>query len=242
MSSLSRKKGGIRNMQISSPIPTPLSQTFSLGYASDEEPLSPVHYSPPPPPPIPQDQVPYTHSRNNSSITTKDPSPVSPAESIDAQLARPMTQQSYKSSQVSIQPIPPMSNPLQSNPSKKSLMINTNTNSPAPSQPPSHNGSTRTLPFRAYDPPVGISSPAFSQTTKTTVLERKPPALLSPGLRTPWTAGAVPYSPYQPQTPLTPYTPTLVTRQERKMRKKLEGRAPVLEMIKSEDEMWDSGY
>jgi hypothetical protein len=41
---------------------------------------------------------------------------------------------------------------------------------------------------------------------------------------------------------LTPYTPTLVTRQERKMRKKLEGRAPVLEMIKSEEELWDSGY
>lgn len=239
MSSLSRKKNGVRNMQISSPIPTPLSQTFSLGYASDEEPLSPVHYSPPPPPPIPKDQVPYTHSRNNSSITTKDPSPVSPVESIDAQLARPMTQQSYKSSQVSIQP---MSNPLQSNPSKKPLMINTNTNSPAPSQPPSNNGSTRTLPFRAYDPPAGLSSPSFSQTTKTTVLERKPPALQSPGLRTPWTAGAVPYSPYQPQTPLTPYTPTLVTKQERKMRKKLEGRAPVLEMIKGEDEMWDSGY
>jgi hypothetical protein len=65
---------------------------------------------------------------------------------------------------------------------------------------------------------------------------------MSPGLKTPWTAGATPYSPYQPQTPLTPYTPTLVTRQERKMRKKLEGRAPVLEMIKSDDEIWDSGY
>jgi len=26
------------------------------------------------------------------------------------------------------------------------------------------------------------------------------------------------------------------------MRKKLEGRAPVLEMIKSDDEIWDSGY
>jgi hypothetical protein len=241
MSSLSRKKGGIRNMQISSPIPTPLSQTFSLGYASDEEPLSPVHYSPPPPPPIPKDQVPYTHSRNSSSVS-KDPSPVSPVESIDAQLARPVTQHSYKSSQVSIQPIPPMSNPLQANSAKKGLMINTNTNSPASSQPPSNNGSTRTLPFRAFDPPAGLSSPTFSQTTKTTVLERKAPALLSPGLKTPWTAGAVPYSPYQPQTPLTPYTPTLVTKQERKMRKKLEGRGPALEMIKSDDELWDSGY
>jgi hypothetical protein len=244
MSSLSRKKGGIRNMQISSPIPTPLSQTFSHGYASDEEPLSPVHYSPPPPPPIPKGQVPYTHSRNNSSINTKDPSPVSPVESIDAQLARPMTQHSYKSSQVSIQPIQPMSNPLQANPARAALTINTNsaTNTPAASNPPSNNNSTRTLPFRAFDPPAGLSSPTFSSTTKTTVLERKPPALQSPGLRTPWTAGTVPYSPYQPQTPLTPYTPTLVTRQERKMRKKLEGRAPVLEMIKSEEELWDSGY
>ena len=241
MSSLSRKKGGVRNMQISSPIPTPLSQTFPLGYASDEEPLSPVHYSPPPPPPIPKDQVPYTHSRNNSSVS-KDPSPVSPVESIDAQLARPMTQHSYKSSQVSIQPIPPMSNPLQSKPSKKGLVINTNTNSPTSSGPPSNNGSTRTLPFRAYDPPAGISSPTFSQTTKTTVLERKAPTVLSPGLKTPWTAGTVPYSPYQPQTPLTPYTPTLVTKQERKMRKKLEGRAPAMEMIKSDEELWDSGY
>jgi hypothetical protein len=244
MSSLSRKKGGIRNMQISSPIPTPLSQTFPHGYASDEEPLSPVHYSPPPPPPIPKDQVPYSHSRNNSSNTTNDPSPVSPAQSIDAQLARPMTQQSYKSSQVTVQPILPMTNPLQAQTQKKALMINTDSlrNSPAPSQPPSNNGSTRTLPFRAYDPPAGLSSPSFSQTTKTTVLERKTPALQSPGLRTPWTAGAVPYSPYQPQTPLTPYTPTLVTKQERKMRKKLEGRAPVLEMIKSDEEIWDSAY
>jgi len=244
MSSLSRKKGGIRNMQISSPMPTPLSQTFSLGYASDEEPLSPVHYSPPPPPPIPKDQVPYTHSRNNSSNTTNDLSPVSSAESIDAQVARPVTQQSLKSAQVSAQPIPPMTNPLQANPQRKGLTVNTNSlrNSPAPSQPPSNNGSTRTLPFRAFDPPAGLSSPTFSQSTKTTVLERRAPALMSPGLKTPWTAGATPYSPYQPQTPLTPYTPTLVTRQERKMRKKLEGRAPVLEMIKSDDEIWDSGY
>jgi hypothetical protein len=239
MSSLSRKKGGVRNMQISSPIPTPLSQTYSHGYASDEEPLSPVHYSPPPPPPIPKNQVPYTHSRNNSSISRDAASSV---ESMDEQLASPTTQHSFKSSEVSIQPIPTMSNPLHSNPSKNSLMINTNSNTPAPSQSPSNNGSTRNLPFRAYHPPAGISSPTFSQSTKTTVLERKAPALLSPGVKTPWTAGATPYSPYQPQTPLTPYTPTLVTRQERKMRKKLEGRGPALEMIKSDDELWDTGF
>lgn len=240
MSSLSRKKGGVRNLQISSPIPTPLSQTFSLGYASDEEPLSPVHYKPPPPPPIPKDQVPYTHSRNVSSNTNDNPSPTSSIQSIDEQLAmQTPTQHSYKSSQASVPP--PVSNPLAANPSKKSLTINTKPTMPNQSNPPSSNNSTRTLPFRAYDPPAGLSSPTFAQSTKTTVLERKAPALLSPGLKTPWTAGTVPYSPYQPQTPCTPYTPTLVTRQERKARKKLEGRAPVLEMIKSEEELWDAG-
>jgi len=76
--------------------------------------------------------------------------------------------------------------------------------------------------------------------TKTTVLERTTP--LSPGLRTPWSAGATPYSPYQPFTPIMPVTPRLVTREDRKKAKKAEGRGPVTELIKSEDEMWDSGY
>jgi len=150
------------------------------------------------------------------------------------------TQHSFKSSQVSLQQV--MSNPLKSNPSKKPPMINTKNPTPNPSNPPSNNGSTRTLPFRAYEPAVGLSSPTFSQLTKTTVLERKSPAVMSPGTRTPWTAGAVPYSPYQPTTPLTPYTPTLVTKQDRKKMKKLESRVPVMEMIKSEEELWDSGY
>jgi hypothetical protein len=62
------------------------------------------------------------------------------------------------------------------------------------------------------------------------------------GLRTPWSAGAVPYSPYQPFTPMMPITPRLVTKEERKAKKKLEARTPVLEMIKGEDELWDSAY
>jgi len=76
--------------------------------------------------------------------------------------------------------------------------------------------------------------------TKTTVLERASP--LSPGIKTPWSAGAVPYSPYQPFSPVTPMTPRLVTKEERKRAKKAEGRGPVVEMIKSDAEMWDSGY
>jgi len=76
--------------------------------------------------------------------------------------------------------------------------------------------------------------------TKTTVLERNTP--LSPGLRTPWTAGAAPYSPYQPFTPVMPVTPRLVTKDDRKRAKKAEGRGPVRELVKTEDELWDSGY
>jgi hypothetical protein len=89
-------------------------------------------------------------------------------------------------------------------------------------------------------------SPSFAPSTKTTVLERNSPVggagPQTGGLRTPWSAGAVPYSPYQPFTPIMPITPRLVTKEERKMMKKREGRTPVLEMIKSEDELWDSAY
>lgn len=107
----------------------------------------------------------------------------------------------------------------------------------------SNSSLARTLPFRAFDPP--LASPSFSPSTKTTVLERSSAVnggLHTGGLRTPWSAGAVPYSPYQPFSPVLPITPRLVTKEDRKRRKKEEGRAPVLEMIKADDEMWDSGY
>lgn len=69
------------------------------------------------------------------------------------------------------------------------------------------------------------------------------PGLNTAGMpRTPWTAGAVPYSPYQPFTPMVPVTPRLVTKEDRKEMKKREKKAPVLEMIKGEDELWDAGY
>lgn len=249
-----RKSKGLKGLQISSPIPTPLSQTFPRDYASDEEPLSPISYNLPPPPPIPKDQVPYTHSRNNSSNASTDPSPVSPGASIAEQLAyahpRQYQHHSRNPSQTSVASRD-INVGLPSNPARKAALPSLVTRTATPprpqqqstaSNPPSNNNSTRTLPFRAFDPPAGLASPSFSNSTKTTVLERTAPALLSPGLKTPWTAGVVPYSPYQPQTPMTPFSPRLVTKEERKMKKKLEGRAPVLEMIKSEDELWDSAY
>ncbi|OBT67825.1 hypothetical protein VE03_02417 [Pseudogymnoascus sp. 23342-1-I1] len=223
----SPKRKGIRGMKISSPMATPISTTFPATYASDEEPLSPRNYQPPPPPPVPQGQMPYQyHSRNNSSVQTlqtADPSPVSPTRSIAENLAL-----------ASMGP-PPNNRTIATN---RPLNL---TIPGAPSvNPSSASSSTRQLPFRAFDPPPGLSSPSFSHSTKTTVLERTTP--LSPGLKTPWSAGATPYSPYQPFTPLVPITPRLITREDRKAMKKLEPKSPVMEMVKDKDDLWDSGY
>ncbi|KAI9740790.1 MAG: hypothetical protein M1818_004756 [Claussenomyces sp. TS43310] len=254
---VSPRKKGIRGMRISSPIATPLQATFPAGYGSDEEPLSPRHYTPPPPPPLPMEQYParYSHSGTNST----DPSPISPARSIAEQLQPYNVPQHRYTPSYSSQLSQPRSTrsgaPLTSNPSGSPRphpaplaipdsstraplhLPNIKTSTPVNATP--SNASTRTLPFRAFDPPGGVSSPS-SQMTKTTVLERTTP--LTPGLKTPWTAGAVPYSPYQPFTPLMPVTPRLVTKEDRKAMKKMEKKRPVLEMIKSDDELWDSSY
>ncbi|KFX95092.1 hypothetical protein V495_06840 [Pseudogymnoascus sp. VKM F-4514 (FW-929)] len=218
----SPKRKGIRGMKISSPMATPLSTTFPATYASDEEPLSPRNYQPPPPPPVPHGQMPYQyHSRNNSSVQTSDPSPVSPTRSIAENLA-------------SASMGPP--------PNNRSVATNRPLNLKIPGaaavNPTSAASSTRQLPFRAFDPPPGLSSPSFSHSTKTTVLERTTP--LSPGIKTPWSAGAAPYSPYQPFTPLVPITPRLVTREDRKAMKKMEPKSPVMEMVKDTDDLWDT--
>lgn len=220
----SPKRKGIRGLKISSPMATPLSTTFPANYASDEEPLSPRHYQPPPPPPVPAGQLPYQyHSRNNSSVQTSDPSPVSPTPSIAENLAS-----------VSMGPPPNNRSVGTSRP------LNLTIPGPASVNPSSATSSTRQLPFRAFDPPPGLSSPSFSHSTKTTVLERTTP--LSPGLKTPWSAGATPYSPYQPFTPLVPITPRLITREDRKAMRRMEPKSPVMEMVKDTDDLWDSGY
>ncbi|OBT55848.1 hypothetical protein VE04_04654 [Pseudogymnoascus sp. 24MN13] len=220
----SPKRKGIRGLKISSPMATPLSTTFPATYASDEEPLSPRHYQPPPPPPVPEGQMPYQyHSRNNSSVQTADPSPISPTRSIAENLAS-----------VSMGP-PPNNRSVATN-----RPLNLTIPGPVSVNPSSATSSTRQLPFRAFDPPPGLSSPSFSYSTKTTVLERTTP--LSPGLKTPWSAGATPYSPYQPFTPLVPITPRLITREDRKAMRRMEPKSPVMEMVKDTDDLWDSGY
>ncbi|CZR68397.1 uncharacterized protein PAC_18296 [Phialocephala subalpina] len=240
---VSPRKKNLRQMRISSPMATPLSATFPHSAASDEEPLTPKYYNPPPPPPIPTDQVPYTHSRNNSSG-------ISPTRSIDQQLNQ-MNLNPYAQainhrpnpSQTSVQSSRRDPESATSATSQTPLFPPSRSQKSTPQPTASNNSSVRALPLRQFEQP--LQSPSFVPSTKTTVLERQGPAHNGPntaGLKTPWSAGAVPYSPYQPFTPLIPITPRLVTKEERKAKKKAEGRTPVLEMVKSEDETWDSGY
>jgi hypothetical protein len=261
ISSLKSPRKGIKGMRISSPIPTPASATFPLPQ-EDEEPLTPRYQTLPPPPPVPTDQVPFRHHRSTSNLTAAAiaiPLPTSPRSNFSQPLSPRspygnMSIRSHRSqyqnnpSQVSIQsshsrdpnsavsatsqtPLHPLA--MQPPPKRQ----------PSPN-PPSNNSSVRQLPLRQFEP--AVTSPSFAPSTKTTVLERNGPAggggPQTGGLRTPWSAGAVPYSPYQPFTPIMPITPRLVTKEDRKAMKKRGGRTPVLEMIKSEDELWDSAY
>ncbi|KAE9377327.1 hypothetical protein N431DRAFT_436569 [Stipitochalara longipes BDJ] len=248
-----------KTMQISSPMLTPASASFPR-YNEEEEPLSPRYYQPPPPPPVPRDQVPYPHHRNTSNLTaTLVPLPSSPRSNLSQPLSprspygpsirtqrsqhqmnpslvsQLSVQSSMNGGDISATSQTPL-NPLQMQPPPK--------RQPSPNPPPSNNSSQRQLPLRQFEP--AVTSPSFAPSTKTTVLERNGPVggagPQTGGLRTPWSAGAVPYSPYQPFTPMMPITPRLVTKEERKAMKKREGRTPVLEMIKGEDELWDSAY
>jgi hypothetical protein len=257
-SSLKSPKKSVKGMQISSPLPTPATPRFPYPQ-EDEEPLSPRYEHLPPPPPVPTDQVPFTHHRSTSNLTaTLVPLPTSPRGNFGLPLSPrspyPPSIRSHRSqyqnnpSQISVQSSTrgdasvtsqtPLSPLTMQPPPKRQPSPN------PPTQPPSNNSSVRQLPLRQFEP--SVTSPSFAPSTKTTVLERNGPVggggPQTGGLRTPWSAGAVPYSPYQPFTPMMPITPRLVTKEDRKAMKKKEGRTPVLEMIKSEDELWDSAY
>jgi hypothetical protein len=41
---------------------------------------------------------------------------------------------------------------------------------------------------------------------------------------------------------MMPITPRLVTKEDRKKMKKMGGRSPAMELVRSDDELWDSGY
>jgi hypothetical protein len=247
-----------KKMQISSPLPTPLSTTFPNDSASDEEPLTPRYHPTGPPPPVPKDQAPYNPSRKPSVVIPS--SPRSGEHSIAEQLNNPYGQFQHQSrhraniSYASVQSSGSQSNDPASAisatsttpfmpPPERPTLAPLATPRQSTSTPPSNNSSVRALPFRQFEP--ALASPSFSNSTKTTVLERSPQLGGGPntaGLKTPWSAGAVPYSPYQPFTPMMPITPRLVTKEDRKKMKKMQGRAPAMELVRSDDELWDSAY
>lgn len=88
------------------------------------------------------------------------------------------------------------------------------------------------LPLRAYEP--SLASPRI--TNQQTVFTRAGP--LSPGMGTPYTGAAVPYSPYQPFSPVIPMTPSLVTKADRKRMKRFEPKTPTVEMVQNTDDIW----
>ncbi|KAK6580252.1 hypothetical protein PZA11_007274 [Diplocarpon coronariae] len=238
----SPRRKGIRGMRISSPIPTPVSAIFAANNTPDEESFTPRYYTPPPPPPVPNDQVPYTHSRNTSDVSQTR----SLAEQLSPHGPGPRHASSLSQTSIQTQGSSNRNDPASATSATSQTPLFLPASKPRDlqisCQPSTNSPSTRALPFRSFEPP--LQSPSFVATTKTTVLERKLPSNgpQTGGLKTPWSAGAVPYSPYQPFSPVTPITPRLVTKEDRKAKKKAEGRTPVLEMIKSEGEVWDSGY
>ncbi|KAM0320122.1 hypothetical protein ACHAO8_000717 [Botrytis cinerea] len=157
------------------------------------------------------------------------------------------------------------SRPLRAAPSKNSLLHKPQTSNGSSASPDSPSSSTaigststyqtasntssaptRSLPFREQFQ-QNMLSPNLP--TKTTILERVPRdngqktgGLRTGGLKTPFSGGTVPYSPYQPFTPMMPITPRLVTKEDRKKMKRAMPKTPVVEMIKSEEDIWDSGY
>ena len=144
--------------------------------------------------------------------------------------------------------------------STSTLAIRTHSDSPQPSH---------ALPLRSLDKALGTQRSANA--TKVTVVERPEHLRATEGTGVPPRTGvAVPYSPfYMPYTPVTPITPGLVSRRERKAREKAEAvaytraggnggtagggiiggalgsgkpRRAVTEMVRSDDEIWDSAY
>lgn len=88
------------------------------------------------------------------------------------------------------------------------------------------------LPLRAYEP--SLASPRMGQQTVFT----RATGPLSPGLGTPFTGAAVPYSPYQPFSPVIPMTPSLVTKEDRKRMRRMEPKTPTVEMVRSAEDIW----
>lgn len=252
ISALLSPKKSKPKMRISSPMASPRWQETARARPEEEEPLTPRYYAPAPPPPVPTDQAPSYHTRQTSDLK-------SPTKSIAEHLgASPYHRANIsQTSNFSAQSLTlsqgqglSRNHSLNNSPiheAEPDSAVSANSSTPFASYPST---SQRTLPLRQFEP--ALTSPSYSSfaTTKTTMLERtERPGGNGPrtgGLTSGWASpGAVPYSPYQPFTPMIPITPRLVTKEERKMKEKMEkkhGKGQERELVKSEDELWDSGY
>lgn len=249
----SPKKKAAKGVNISSPIMTPQSGTFPRQESQEMSGIPPRHYAPPPPPPVPTIQPPVSASRTHGAPMTPDISPQS-VQSIDERIAVQVEMSHHNNahnrnvSQAPTEYDPESAVSMHSNAPLVGLPASPRSpgfkqslpSSPKPGMsfsrpnPPSAVRTGGSLPLRAYEP--SMISPSI-QTTKQTVFERKGP--LSPGSgRTPFTAGAAPYSPYQPNTPVVPMTPSLVTKEDRKRMKRMVPKTPTLQMVESQDDTW----
>ena len=258
-----KKNSQVKGFNISSPLMTPMSGRFPPQHETEEmNPISPRHYAPALPPPVPADKA-SLGTKKTAAPLTPDQSPES-TMSIDERLRGqlPLREQGQGDaarnghpqstaavvpsegdqalSAVSERSTSPLVG-LPSSPKPGVTSFPALPQSPKPGQSfsrqnaPSALRTGGALPLRAYQP--SITSPSMSSfQTKQTVFERTGP--LSPGMKSPFTGTAVPYSPYQPQTPCVPMTPALVTKADRRRQRKLEPKTPTLHMVKSDDEIW----
>lgn len=263
----SPRKKNMKGVSISSPIMTPMSGTFPRQEGSEMNPIPPRQYAPAPPPPVPSNQLPFRRNASGGNLPlTPEMSPTSVTSidgRLDAALAQPLdtkdqppaAAESSHSRHVSAGTSGTNNEPepvSAASTSSTSALVGLPTSpkpgvtrfpslpaSPKPGQTfqrsnaPAPVRTGGSLPFRAYEP--SIISPR-QQTTKETVFTRAMP--MSPGMQTPFTGAAVPYSPYQPFSPVVPITPSLVTKADRKRMKRLEPKTPTVEMVKNTDDIW----
>lgn len=255
---MSPRKKNMKGVSISSPIMTPMSGTFPRQEGEEMSPIPPRQYVPMPPPPVPSNQLPFRRNTGSTLPLTPEMSPTSVMSidgRLDAALAQPTEARESRaplhSRDVSAAP--------SSNDGDPESAVSTNSTTPLvglpsspkasrfpslPSSPkpgqtfqrPNAPSAVRTggsLPLRAYEP--SLASPRQQNTTQTVFTRANP---MSPGLNTPFTGMAVPYSPYQPFSPVIPITPSLVTKADRKRMRRMEPKTPTVELVKSSDDIW----
>lgn len=268
--SFGRKRGSVRDLQISLPISPPMGSPEimdgNMRYYGEAEPLTPRQYNPGPPPTPPHRQDSTGSGRQqvmsspirshfsrhlpNSVRSSRHSGPGSPihtprtATFPATHTPRTATFPTFTVTHESVESLPQQLSEQGSGrqvaPKSQRKPANLAIRTGASDSSNSLPLRTAPLPLRNLGP-SGLNRP--QSTIKATVLEHK----IDNHLRAPGTGvPATPYSPfYFPQTPLTPLTPSrLVTREERRRQKKEEGRrvATFEDAVIEEKDMWGDAY